>query len=102
MLWWWNGGDDGDTFVELIAVEELRFARLVSGPWSIPDELATDAVIAVFEVLFRDVNVWLDGVRESYLDHAHGAVRVIVAIVYDIPAEIIFLYDPEEMVCFLL
>ena len=40
--------------------------------------------------------------RERYLDHADGAVRVIVAVVYDIPAEIVFLDDLEQIVCLLL
>ena len=38
----------------------------------------------------------------SYLDRADGAVGVIVAVVDDIPAEVIFMYDPEQIVCFLL
>lgn len=50
------------TFVELIAVEELGPARLVAGPWPIPDELATDAVVAILEVLIRGVNASLGAV----------------------------------------
>lgn len=96
MLWWWYTGDDGYTFVELVVVQELGFARFVPGPWSIPDELAADAVIAVFEVLFHEVNVRVRCcVREMYLDRAYEAVGVIVAVMYNIPAEIIFVYDPE-------
>jgi len=39
------------TFVELEAGHQLPFADLVSSPGPIPDELSTDAVITVFEVL---------------------------------------------------
>ena len=49
-------GEDGGTFVELVTVEKLGLGWLVPGPWSVPDELATHAVIAVFEVLIGDVN----------------------------------------------
>lgn len=47
------------TFVELATVEELGFGGLVADPWTIPDKLATDAIIAVFEVLIGNVNVRL-------------------------------------------
>lgn len=33
--------------------------------------------------------------RASYLDCADGGVREIVAVVDDIPAEVIFMYGPE-------
>lgn len=39
------------------------------------------------------MNRW--SVKAGYLDCADGAVRVIVAVVYDVPAEVVFMYKAE-------
>lgn len=44
----------------------------------------------------------MDDVWDGYLDHAGGTERVVVAVVDDIPAEVILAYHPEEIVCLVL
>ena len=39
---------------------------------------------------------------ECYLDGTDLAVRVVVAVMDDIPAEVVFLYDIEQIVGFFL